>query len=497
MASAGRHPGRRTSVPVAVAVDIGTSSVRAGVFDTEGRRLPHAWVQSPYAMEVRPSGEASVDADMLLALMGDVLDRLVVRVAPILERVVAVGISCFLHSFAPVDHRGRPIGRLLSWADTRSAASATSLRASTDAEAARHRTGCPVHASYWPARVRWASAEEQRPSAFAGFPDLLVKRLTGRRATTLSQASATGMLDRATREWDAELLDVLGIRRSALPAVLGPGDAIGRLSDDVRARWPALAGVPWFGPWSDAWCSNVGAGCVDSRSAALIVGTSGAMRSLVPEPAPTVPSGLFAFRVDEERSLVGGQLSEGGGVLRAISRLLSRSPTRLAVDAQLLEPDAHGLTVLPFLAGERSPGYHAGASGTITGLTLTTDPAAIYRATLESLAYRFAAIDELLSGVVDTAPRIVVAGGALTTSSLWTGLLADVLGRPIAVTRVPEASSRGAALLALERVRAVVTARAAPVASRTIVPDPTRSGRYLDGRRRHEALYDRLFTDAP
>src|SRR5262249_16192821 len=122
--------------------------------------------------------------------------------------------------------------------------------------------------------------------------------------------------------------------------------------------------------------------------------------------------------------------------------------------AAALEPDAHGLTILPFLAGTRSPDYRVHATGAVAGLTLATRPEELLRAGMESIAYGFAAVfDEL--GATAPVREIVAAGGALEHSPAWIGILADVLGRPIRLCQQGELTSRGAAALALERCRVV------------------------------------------
>jgi gluconokinase len=220
-----------------------------------------------------------------------------------------------------------------------------------------------------------------------------------------------------------------------------------------------------------------------------MVGTSGALRAVVADPAPTIPAGLFAYRLGAG-AVVGGQLSEGGGTLAWVSRLLGRSRGSLERSARRMAPDGHGLTVLPYAFGERSLGYHDDARAWLTGLNPGTDAAAIYRAVLESVAFGFAAVDERLSGVLGDSPAIIASGGALSGSPLLTQTLADALGREIAVARDFEASRRGAALLALLGSGVLATLDGTPgPRSRRVSSDPERSTLYAAARTRQRALY--------
>ena len=223
-----------------------------------------------------------------------------------------------------------------------------------------------------------------------------------------------------------------------------------------------------------------------------MVGTSGAMRAVLADPAASVPVGLFAFRLGSG-TLMGGQLSEGGGLLAWASRLLGRSRASLERAAAEILPDAHGLTMLPYAFGERGLGYHDDARGVLTGLRPGTDAAAIYRATLESIAYSFAGIDDRLSGVLGGAPSVIASGGALARSPLLVQAIADSLGREIAVAPSFEASRRGAALLALHGAGLLDDlGSVAPPPARTVHADPDRSVAYRAALARRQALYETI-----
>jgi gluconokinase len=303
-------------------------------------------------------------------------------------------------------------------------------------------------------------------------------------------ASGTGLLDRASGRWSSELLAHLRVDQDQLPPILDDDEPLGMLAGNAARRWPRLAHLTWSSPWGDGSCGNVGLGATKPDRAALMVGTSGALRTAISDPAPTIPAGLFAYRLGPG-SIVGGQLSEGGGVLAWASNLLGRSRTALERAAADIPADGHGLTVLPYPFGERGLGYHDHAEATLDGLQPDTNPAATYRAILESIAFGFAAVDDRLREFLGHRPAITASGGALVRSPLLMQALADAVGRDIAVAPSFEASRHGAALLALH----VVGARAADddVAlprTRTISPDPERTALYRSARARQAALYE-------
>ena len=479
--------------PLVLAVDIGSSSVRAGLYDARAVARRGTFAQVSYAPQVDGDGGVSVEPERLIEVLRDTLDEAVVRAGDDVGRIVAAGTSCFLHSVAALDDAGRPITPLLTWADTTSVEASDELRAAVDPAAVWAATGAPIHAAYWPAKViRLRAVTDGRARRFAGAPELVWQALTGRAGVDLSLASGTGLLDRSRATWDASLLGFLALSPEELPAIVPPR-ASAMLSGWAADRWPSLGGIPWFAPWSDAWCGNVGLGAVEEGRAALQVGTSGAVRLIRAEPVPPVPPGLFAHRLPDGTSLVGGQLSEGGGVAAAVARLVGSTPRRLDPDAAALPPDGHGLTLLPFLAGERGPGYDARARGAVDGLTLATTPAELYLATVEAIALRFAHLDAALTGQLGRAPEVVASGGAVARSALLPGILAGALGRPIRLSDEGEASARGAAILALVGAGLIeAVGSVEPPPSREIVPDPARVTAYALAGQRQAALYEAL-----
>jgi gluconokinase len=223
-----------------------------------------------------------------------------------------------------------------------------------------------------------------------------------------------------------------------------------------------------------------------------MVGTSGAMRVVFAgEPPENLASGLWSYRACNRRVAVGGALSDGGGLVQWINESLNF----VYDDIAALEPDGHGLTVLPFWSGERSTGWRADARGGIFGLKQSTTPEEIARAVLESIAYRFALIARALDDVAPNA-TIAASGNALRSSPAWLQIIADVLGRPLLLGGTAEASSRGAALLALEAVGKIANIEEDSFAvDQVFEPDLSRHARYQQALARQQELYERIFRD--
>ncbi len=183
----------------------------------------------------------------------------------------------------------------------------------------------------------------------------------------------------------------------------------------------------------DGAAANIGSGCISPCQVALTMGSTTAIRAIVEQPTQHVPNGLWCYRVDRRRSLAGGALSEGGSLFAWLKNVLRLTdPAELEAELNSLPPDGHGLTVLPFLAGERSPGWQGHARATIHGISQATTALEILQAGMEAVAGRIALVFEILAALLPEDLQIVAGGGAIHNSPAWLQIITDVLGRSTA-----------------------------------------------------------------
>jgi gluconokinase len=478
-----------------IALDIGTSSARAALYDEHGRAVAGRFHRVPYEPLITPDGGVEHDAGRLLDAAARCLDAVVG--GPHAPLIAGVGVTTFWHGLLGFDASGRPVTPVYTWADSRATGDAALLRDALDENALRARTGCHFHACYWPAKLRWLARarpdEVRRVARWGSIGEHLELSLFGRAATSLSMASGTGLFDQAEADWSAEALAAAGVDPGQLFPLCDRREARHGLRARWARRWPRLTSAEWFPAVGDGAASNVGSDCTDASRMALNVGTSAALR-VVTDLEGMPPRGLWRYRIDRQRQLVGGATSEGGNVFswcREILKLPDDAGLETALAARAA--DGHGLTVLPFLAGERSPGWRGDRRALVAGLSLDTTAEDIVHAALEAVALRLALVYQRLAPCAAPDHVIVASGGGLAHSAAWTRMIADALGRPLARSVESEATSRGAALLALEAtgvLRDLASARA-PLGE-TIDPDPARHARYRDALARQRRLDDRV-----
>jgi gluconokinase len=489
--------------PVVLGLDIGSSGTRAALFDQQGREIEGASVRASYGHTL--TDFATFDAELLLEQVAKTIDSLFAKIPESAIRIELISISCFWHSLMGVDDGGNATTPVLGWADSRAVDAVYQLRSQFDEKKFHARTGCRFHSSYWPAKLRRLQTEEadrfHATSKWLSFADYLARQFFGETAISVSMASGTGLFNQHTCEWDEELLAALGLSPASLPEIASSQRTFNQLSPAYISRWPQLSEARLVPAVGDGAANSIGSGCHSSEKLALMIGTSGAMRvCFVGTPPDRLPSELWCYRASRDRVLVGGALSDGGGLFNWLKESLLPAESFATVESELelLSPDAHGLTVMPFWTGERSTGWNPSARGTIVGLSLQTLPSEILRAAMEAIAYRFALIAAALEPFAPGA-TLVASGNALRSSATWVQILADVLGRRVLVSERSEASIRGAALLALEATGKIQTIEKSSVTSSESVetvcePKMQHHALYQEGLARQQRIYQKLFT---
>lgn len=471
-----------------LAVDIGSSSVRAMLLDPAGQAV--ARTQTRYESHTTPEGGVEIDPALLSGIIFECIDRVLAERGG--REIGAVAMDTLVANVFGIGDDGAPVTPIYTWADRRGSELAPQLREALDPGAYTARTGARVHTSYWPLRLMWLHDTQPdvygRAAHWLSIGEYVLYRIFGARRVSLSAASWSGLLNRHTNDWDAETLEVVSrfipIRRAMLSEV--SDEPLSGLRGEWAARWPALRAVPWHPAIGDGVASNIGAGCTGADHIALNVGTSGAMRIVVAGRPAQVPDGLFAYCVDGTRSLVGGALSNAGNLYAWLSRTLQLpGADDLLAAVERIAPDSHKLTILPFLAGERAPGWNDRAQAVFLGMTFDTEPVHLVRAALEAIAYRFYQIARRLEPLRAEGAVYIASGAAILNSPPWMQIMADVLNAPVYANLEPEATIRGAMYMALGL-------NPTPRLGACYDPDAGHNAIYREAITRQEALYTRL-----
>lgn len=428
-----------------VGLDIGTSSSKAVLFrqgQHQGKVIAKA-SSEPYQLNHQQGGATQEACDVWQGAK-NALRQLLKDT----HKMDAIALSGAMHSVLPLDAGYQPLAPALTWADSRPAAMLPTLREEiTDVAGLYARTGCPLQTPYHLARLRWLQQHQNLdPTKYAALKDWVFWQLTGELAVDFGMASTTGLLDIHTLEWDKTALEHAHVSPADLPQLVAP-----TYHAPLRTELASELGipvVPVICGGSDGVLANVGSSAALAGSAAITVGTSGAVRLTSNEPLLDVPLGrTWSYVLTAEKYVSGGAINNGGITLQYLQNNLfpEVSTDALVTEASQVELDDARPLVLPYFSGERSPHWRSDAVGTIHGLTLEHPRAVLVRSVLEGVCFCLADIWQILAPKTDT-DTIFLSGG-ICQSHFWSQMLADVLGTQVVLVDAADASAVGAAML--------------------------------------------------
>jgi gluconokinase len=146
-------------------------------------------------------------------------------------------------------------------------------------------------------------------AAWVSVGEFLLLTFTGVGAESTSMVSGSGIWDQRKRDYCEEILRIVGMDPSQLAPVETLDQPRRTLDSGFAARWPLFHGIPWYPAYGDGACNSIGSGCSTPQRFALMIGTSGAMRVVLKENFVTIPPGIWCYRVNRERFILGGAIS--------------------------------------------------------------------------------------------------------------------------------------------------------------------------------------------
>ncbi|MGC8759974.1 MAG: glycerol kinase GlpK [Bryobacteraceae bacterium] len=440
-----------------LALDQGTTSSRAIVFDGEGRILGAA--QKEFRQIYPQAGWVEHDPLEIWATQRGVAAEALERARLSARDIAAIGITNQRETVVLWDRRtGEPVAPAIVWQDRRTAAFCDSLKASGAEEEIRRRTGLLADPYFSGTKLRWlldhVDGARQRAArgelAFGTIDTWLLWNLTGGRvhATDPSNASRTLLYNIHTGRWDAELLRLLDVPAEVLPEVRPSSGIFGETQPDLLG-----APVPVGGVAGDQQAALFGQACFEPGLAKNTFGTGCFL--LMHTGAEAVASRhrlltTVAWQADGRLEYaLEGSVFIGGAVVQWLRDGLGLIRSSEEVEALAASvDDSHGVYFVPAFTGLGAPHWDAYARGAILGLTRGVTAAHVARAALESIAFQVA--DVVSAMEADSGLHVAelrVDGGA-SRNGLLLQFQADLLGVPVVRAAVTETTALGAAWLA-------------------------------------------------
>jgi gluconokinase len=448
------------NAPYFIGIDVGTTSTKAIAFSGDGQ--VKAQSTQLYGLQVPQPGWAEQNPEEILAAVVAAVAQVMEQVEP--GSVAALGFSAAMHSVIAMDQDDKALTPAMIWADNRSVKQVERLKQDDTGHALYLRTGTPIHPMSPLPKLLWLRETMpdvfQAAAHFISIKEYIFHCWFDRYIVDYSIASATGLFNLNQLQWDEDALSLVGITPDRLSQLV-PATHI------LRGINPAFAEAIGLHPYTpvviganDGVLANLGVGAITPSQVALTIGTSGAVRSVVSKPVTDPQGRTFCYALTEDHWVIGGPSNNGGIILRWLRDEFCHAEVEQAMQmgvdpydvmiAQTMEipPGAEGLLCLPFLAGERAPYWNANARGIFFGVGLNHHRSHFIRAVMEGILFNVYNISQALSELVQPAAEIHASGG-FARSQFWLQMTADIFGSTVVLPEVFEASSFGAAVLAM------------------------------------------------
>jgi gluconokinase len=454
---------------VYIGVDIGTTSTKTVAYDEGGRLL--AEQSEGYDLHSPHPGWAEQDPEEIFEAILNTRARVVEAVKEQTHgEVRGVSFSASMHTLMGLDSDGRPLTDCITYADNRATEQAARIRAEIDWPDIHRRTGTPVHPMSPLTKLLWFREQDpdtfDRAARWVSFKEYVFHRLFGEYVVDYSIASASGLFNLGSLDWDAGVLEMLGLPGEKLSRPVPTTHVVEGLKSGCAERLGLDRGTPFVVGANDGVLANLGVGATQPGIVGCSIGTSGAVREVVTQPQIDDGRKLFCYALTEDRWVMGGPINNGGIALRwardtLLSDLWFMAHDQGRDDHEIVEEMASeipagsgGVLFLPYLTGERAPHWNADASAVFFGLTLEHRREHLLRAVMEGVIYQMHSVERALAAVAGE-PLEIRATGGFARSALWRQIMADVFGREIAFPDSYESSCWGAALLGMYALGAI------------------------------------------
>lgn len=483
-------------------LDIGTTSTIGILIGLPDRVL--AVASRPVTLYSEQAGWAEEAPEEWWRNVTAIVPELLARSGAAATDIAGVGVTGMLPATVLLDRTGRVLRRSIQQSDGRAGREVAEMRAEIDEGAFLAAAGNGINQQLVGAKMRWLGRHEPAVVASAetvlGSYDYINYRLTGRRAIEQNWALEAGVVNVARDEVDRAQAETSGIPGAILPPMVRSSEVMGHVTAEAAAETGLAAGTPVVGGAADMIASALGAGVV--RPGDVLLKFGGAVDILTVAERPVPDARMFLdYHLIPGLWMPNGCMSTGGSVLNWFVATFAKGvePVNGSVHAALdrmaaaRPAGAEGLTVLPYLLGEKTPLHDPAARGVISGLTLSHDLGHIWRAFLEAYAYAIRHHVEVFREMGHATERYFVSDGG-ANSTVWMQIVSDVLGAPLVRLSGNPGSSLGAAWTAAVGIGAADWDGIAAFAERAppVLPEAANRAVYDAGYRTYRDLYGAL-----
>lgn len=483
-------------------IDLGTSSVKAMLFDAEQGVI--AVRAEEYGVDIAHPGWAQQSPALWWESLVRVLRWLESHYREAYRSVCAVGYSGQMHGMVLTDAKGQPVRPAVIWLDQRAGRQLEEIGAALSEEDMGNVFCNRVSSGFAFPSLLWVREQEPeifaRAAHFLSPKDYIRYKMTGEIGAEVVDASSTTLFATGERDWAWEVIDRFHLPPQLFTKVHESADIAGTVTVQCEAQTGLPAGIPVIYGSGDQPAQSIGNGVIGPGRIISNIGTGGQISAFSSRPAydKKLRTNTFCHAIRDAWTIFGATLCSGMSLSWAknkVFRVGSYEEINAAVAA--VSPGADGLIYLPYLSGERTPHMNPDARGVFFGMTLGQEQGHFLRAVMEGVTYSLRDCLGILQELGVDAPEIIASGGA-TASPQWMQMQADILGKPVRVSRVKEQACLGSCLLAAVGTGVLPSleeacGRFAVMDERVYLPDAANADVYREGYDTYRRLYERLW----
>lgn len=372
-----------------------------------------------------------------------------------------IGLSSTWHSFLLLDKNRKPITKIRTWADTSAYRTVNKYKSDKNLYYNIYKkTGCPIHSLYplW----KWIDFRENNNTSslnniyLSSKPEYIFEYLTGEIAVSKSVASGSGFMNIHDINWDKDILNLAKININQL-SKLKNIDFSAPLKNNIAEELGLKNGTPVIITGPDGALNQIGSGALKNKIMTLSVGTSGAIRMVTPKPLiPKEPS-TWCYYVGDNKRLAGAATSGAGNCIEWFKNDINNNQFTLDVlnkKAQNIKK-SNAPIFLPFLYGERCPGWQDEKKGGFCELKGTHNLDHLYYSILEGILFNLYQSYKILVNVDDKPSSIKISGG-IVNSDFWLQMAADIFQKNIIISKIKDASLMGVIAICLKKTGYII-----------------------------------------
>jgi gluconokinase len=441
-----------------ITIELGTNGIRVFAYDLSGCIISSMKGHYP-TFHTEPDHSEQDPEQIFITTLYVLKNMLNEFIHPKKYKVASICFSASMHSVLAVDKNGNPLGNVITWADNRAKKEAQELRNSPLGKKLYEATGTPIHPMSPLVKIAWIRNRDTErfrlTSKFLSIKSYIIHQLTGEYMIDYSIASATGLLNIHTVNWEEDALQYAGITANKLAAPAPVFTSAGKLKKAYQQSLRLPAETKILIGSSDGCLATLGDGIIKGEEKATItIEDSGAVRVMGPTVLKDEQMRFFNYLLTDNCYVSGGPTNNGGNIFEWFTRQfgeftnpfdMENSMQQLIEEAGNVPPGSDGLLFLPYLLGERAPIWNANARGAYFGLNIKHERRHFIRATIEGILYEIYSIGKTLGE--QRSINSLSVNGSFGTIPFCSQLIADIFNKPVQVRQQFHSVSFGAWLL--------------------------------------------------